>query len=146
MGGNLFIALSLMLIQPSFAQDDMSDLDFVNIEQGDEAPFAGKLLTNEALAAILSRHQLEIDNLKIQHQAELERQSLDAALKYDVLDTRFKLDTELYTSMIDNRDMLLKDFDPNPRSSIGDWKFTGGFIAGAVVTVGIAYSLDKLVY
>jgi hypothetical protein len=142
----LFISLLLLLIQPAIAEDSFQDLDFVNIAEGEAAPFSGKLLTNEAIAEILSKHQLEIDNLKIQHTAELEKQSLDLKLRYDMLDARFKLDTELYKGMIDNRDLLLKDFNPNQNSGLTDWKFTGGFLAGAAVTIGIAYSLDKLVY
>ncbi len=142
----MFISLLLFFAGPAFAQDGVEDLDFVNISEGEAAPFSGKLLTNEALAEILTRHQLEIDNLRIEHAAELEKQTLGAKLRYDMLDTRYKLDTDLYTGMINNRDLLLKDFNPNERSTLTDLRFTGGFLAGAAVTIGIAYSLDTLVY
>ena len=35
--------------------------DFVNLEEGQAAPFDGKLLTNESLTEIISQHEREIN-------------------------------------------------------------------------------------
>ena len=132
-----------MAAPPAHADDD---LDFVNITEGEAAPFSGKLLTNEALADILSQHQLEIDQLKIDYEAKLAKQKLDGKLSYDMLDTRYKLDVEMYTSMISNRNNLLQNqFQPSYKTH-NNWRFALGFIAGSATTIGIAYSLDNLVY
>jgi len=137
----LSIILSLLLMQPAFSQDT---LDYVTIAEGETAPFSGKLLTDDALAKIITQHELELDKLRISFEAKLEKKSLDAKLTYDMLDARFKLDTEMYTNMIDNRNLLLRDFQPEPPTWKKDFRFVGGFLAGAGVTIGIAYSLDKM--
>jgi hypothetical protein len=137
----LSIILSLLLMQPAFSQDT---LDYVTIAEGEAAPFSGKLLTDEALAKIISQHELELETLRIDYEAKLEKQVLDSRLTYDMLDARFKLDTEMYTNMIDNRNLLLKNFQPEPPTWKKDFRFIGGFLAGAGVTIGIAYSLDKM--
>ena len=50
---------------------------------------------------------LQIDQLKIDYEAKLAKQQLDDKLSYDMLDTRYRLDVEMYTSMINNRNDLL---------------------------------------
>lgn len=139
-----FLIFSLfMTTTPAHADDN---LDFVNIAEGEVAPFSGKLLTDEALADILSQHQLEIDQLKIDYEAKLAKQQLDDKLSYDMLDTRYKLDVEMYTSMINNRnDLLQNQFQPSYKTH-NNWRFALGFLAGSATTIGIAYSLDNLVY
>ena len=139
-----FLIFSLfMAATPAHADDNP---DFVNITEGEVAPFSGKLLTDEALADILSQHQLEIDQLKIDYEAKLAKQQLDDKLSYDMLDTRYKLDVEMYTSMINSRnDLLQNQFQPSYKTH-NNWRFALGFLAGSATTIGIAYSLDNLVY
>ena len=124
----------------------VESLDFYNITKGEAAPYAGKLLTDEALAEILTRHQLEIDTLRAAHEAELAKNELESSFKYEMLDTKYKLDMSMYSSMISNRDHLIQNFDPQVAYRRSDWKFVGGFLSGALITVGVAYSLDKIAY
>ena len=141
-----FILSIFLLTQQAICETPSSDLDFYNITAGEEAPYDGKLLTNEALAEILAQQQLEIDTLKAQHAAELEKLRLDSTFRYDMLDTKYKLDVDMYTSMILNRDQIIGSYDPQQAYKKTDWKFVGGFLSGALITVGVAYSLDKMAY
>ena len=53
-----------------------ADEKYADIKEGDVAPFSGKLLTNEALAKILSQYQLELDQCKINGETKLSEKSL----------------------------------------------------------------------
>ena len=141
-----FILSIFLLTQQAICETPSSDLDFYNIAAGEAAPYAGKLLTNEALAEILTQHQREVDTLKAQHASELEKARLESSFRYDMLDTRYKLDTDMYNNMILNRDQIIGSYDPQLAYKKSDWKFVGGFLSGALITVGVAYSLDKIAY
>ena len=138
-----FLLTLFLLAQPGLCETPAADLDFYNIAAGEAAPYEGKLLTNEALAEIFTQHQLEIDILKAQHAAATEKQKLSETFRYDMLDTRYKLEVDMYSSMILNRDVLIKKYDPQQSYRRSDWKFVGGFLSGALITVGVSYSLDK---
>lgn len=139
-----FLLTLFLFTQSGLCETPSADLDFYNIESGESAPYEGKLLTNEALAEIFSQHQLEIDTLKAQHAAEIEKQNLQSTFRYDMLDTKYKLEIDMYSSMILNRDALMKKYDPQQSYARSDWKFIGGFLSGALITVGVSYSLDKM--
>jgi len=117
---------------------------YTDLKEGDTAPFAGKLLTNEALVKILSRHQLELDQCKINGISKLEAQDLELQFKYDLLENKFVLTTDMYEAMIENRDNTIQKTPAFKQGFKTDWAFIGGILVGAGITIGIAYSLDSL--
>jgi hypothetical protein len=117
---------------------------YTDLKEGDTAPFAGKLLTNEALAKILSQHQLELDQCKISGESKLEEKALETQFKYDLLENKFLLTSDMYEAMIENRDDVIQKTPAFKQGIKTDWAFIGGIIVGAGITIGIAYSLDSL--
>ena len=131
--------LLLSLLKPLHAEEKYTEL-----KQGEPAPFAGVLLTKEAIAKIYSDHQKAIAKIKLENEYQTNIDNLNAQSRYDLLDTRYKLDIKMYQAMIANRDNAIKSAPIYSQSYKADWSMIGGFILGSVITVGIVYSVDKI--
>ena len=132
--------LLLSLLKPLQAEEKYTEL-----KQGEPAPYAGILLTKEAIAKIYADQEAEIATLKIEHEYQLNTAKLSEKTKYDLLDKRYKLDVEMYRAMIENRDNAIKELPVYSQGYKSDWSMIGGFVLGSVITVGIVYSVDKIV-
>ena len=115
--------------------------DFVSLELGEPAPFAGKLLTSEALAKIISQHEREIAQCTIDSDFNIEKFKANQALKYDLLDIRYKSEVEMYHMMIDTRDQQIKK--DKKRDVWQRWATYGAFVLGVSTTVAITYSVNQ---
>ena len=129
----------MSLLKPLQAEEKYTEL-----KQGEPAPYAGVLLTKEAIAKIYSDHQAEIAKLNLKNDVEIEKSELSNKIKYDLLDAKYKLNENMYKEMIDNRDEVIKNLPVHQQNIKTDWGFIGGFVLGAGITVGIAYSIDNL--
>ena len=72
------LMLLLGLLKPLQAEEKYTEL-----KQGEPAPYAGILLTKEAIAKIYTDQELEIGKLKIEHEYQLNTLSLTEKTKYD---------------------------------------------------------------
>ena len=131
--------LMLSLLKPLQAEEKYTEL-----KQGEPAPYAGILLTKEAIAKIYADQKEEVEKLKADHEYQINTSKLSAKTKYDLLDARYKLDVKMYQSMIENRDNAIKKLPVYSQSYKADWSMIGGFVLGSVITVGIVYSVDKI--
>ena len=129
----------LCLLKPLQAEEKYTEL-----KQGEPAPYAGVLLTSEAIAKIYADHQAEIEKLKLDNKIKIEENQLSSKIKYDLLDSKYKLNEEMYKSMITNRDSVIKNLPVHQQTLKSDWSFIAGFILGTGITVGTVYSLDKI--
>ena len=133
------LMLLISLLKPLQAEEKYTEL-----KQGEPAPYAGILLTKEAIAKIYADQEAEIAQLKIEHDYQLNTVKLSGNTKYDLLNTRYKLDVEMYKAMIENRDNAIKELPVYSQSYKSDWSMIGGFVLGSIITVGIVYSIDKI--
>ena len=131
--------LLLSLLKPLQAEEKYTEL-----KQGEPAPYAGILLTKEAIAKIYADQEAEIARLKLENSIALEAQNLSSKTKYDLLDAKYKLNESMYKEMIDNRDNVIKNLPVHQQTIKTEWGFIGGFLLGAATTVGIVYSVDKI--
>ena len=134
--------LLLCFLGTAAAQDEapMSSVDYIDITAGQEAPFSGKLFTDEELAKILAEHKIEIDTISASYDFKIKKQELDLELKYDLLDSRYNAEIIMYQSMISVRDDQLKK---SARKDIWQkWATYGGFLLGATTSVAIFYSVN----
>ena len=129
----------LGLLKPLQAEEKYTEL-----KQGEPAPYAGILLTKEAVAKIYADQESEIAKLKIEHEFQLNTLKLSEKTKYDLLDKRYKLDVKMYQEMIENRDNAIQKLPVYSQGYKSDWSMIGGFVLGSVITVGIVYSIDKI--
>jgi len=118
-----------------------ADIDYANVDKGDQAPFTGKLLTHDALAQIISTHEKELLQADLDKEFELQRKSDELSLKYDLYYTKCEANTTMYKQMIELRDEEIKI------QARKDWiqrlAFFGGFALGTATTIGITYSVNQ---
>ena len=117
-----------------------SDPDFTNIEKGEPAPFAGKLLTNEALAEIISNHESDIMQSDLDKEFELQKQRDELDLRFNLQKTECDANILMYQGMIDVRDQEIK------KQARRDWiqraAFFGGFALGVGSTIAIVKAVE----
>ena len=118
-----------------------ADVDFVNIKEGEPAPFTGKLFTEEAVAKILANHEAEMLQADLDKEFELGKKTDELNLKYDIYEAKCKANTEMYKSMIELRDDELKI--QARKDWIQRFAFYGGFAIGTATTIGIVYSVNQ---
>ena len=133
------LLLLISLLKPLQAEEKYTEL-----KQGEPAPYAGILLTKEAIAKIYADQEAEIATLKIEHEYQINSLKLSEKTKYDLLDARYKLDIKMYQAMIENRDNAIKKLPVYSQGYKADWSMIGGFVLGSVITVGIVYSINSL--
>jgi|TARA_R110000824_G_scaffold53018_1_gene147041 hypothetical protein len=118
-----------------------ADVDYTNVNEGDPAPFTGKLLTSNALAQIIATHEKEIMKSDLDSEFELQKKTDELNLKYDIYSIKCEANIEMYKQMIALRDeeiqlQLRKDW-------IQRLAFYGGFAIGTATTIGIVYSVNQ---
>ena len=118
-----------------------ADVDYINIKEGDPAPFTGKLLTRAALAQMIATHEKEMLQADLDREFELQKKTDELNLKYDLYYARCEANKEMYTQMIELRDEEIKI------QARKDWvqrlAFFGGFALGTATTIGIVYSVNQ---
>lgn len=118
-----------------------SGTDFVNLEQGDQAPFPGKLLTNEALAEIFSQHELELNQCLIDAEYNSREVIANHELEYRMLEIRYEAEVSMYQEMIAIRDEELRI--DRRKDIIQKWGIYGSFALGVASTIGITYAVGQ---
>ena len=131
----------LLLCSVAFAETP-SLPDYVDLQAGQQAPYAGKLFTEDALIKMIIGHENEIEKIKIDYEFKIDKNEADFKLKYDLLDLRYKSETEMYKTMIDVRDDQLKK--DSRKDVLQRWGIYGSFILGALTTVAVVHAVDHV--
>jgi hypothetical protein len=131
----------LLLCSTAFA-DNTNLPDYVDLLEGQRAPYTGKLFTEDALIKIIVGHENEIEKLKIDYEFKIEKSAADFKLKHDLLDLRYKSETEMYKTMIQVRDDQLKK--DSKKDVLQRWGIYGSFILGALTTVAVVHAVDHV--
>lgn len=132
----------LLLCSFAFANDVTSLPDYTDLLEGQRAPYAGKLFTEDALIKMIVGHENEIAKLGIDYEFKIEKNAADFKLEYDLLDLRYKSETEMYKTMIQVRDDQLKK--DSRKDVLQQWGIYGSFILGALTTVAVVYAVDQV--
>jgi len=119
----------------------LANPDFVNIEEGEQAPFSGKILTNEALAEIISQHERDIVQCEIDAEFDFKKFKANQQLSYDLLNIRYESEVEMYQIMIKSRDLQIKK--DKKRDVWQRWATYGAFMLGVGTTVAVTYSVNQ---
>ena len=134
------LLLLMSLLKPLQAEEKYTEL-----KQGEPAPYTGILLTKEAIAKIYTDQAFKIEKIKAEYEFELKEKDITWQSSYDLLDTKYRLNENMYKQMITNRDNVIKNLPVHQQTIKTDWSFIGGFILGSAATIGIVYSIDKII-
>ena len=140
------LSLSLLFPATIFAEE-VDDPKFTQLEQGEEAPFAGTLFNPAATVKLIADHQYSLLECDLRVQYEINRTRADMQLQfdslqisYDALDERHKLLMDIKNNEINTyREMALDQ--PNDRSH---WWLVGGVVVGIGLSLGTFYAVTEI--
>ena len=121
----------------------LANPDFVNVEEGQPAPISGKILTNEALSEIISQHEREVKQCKIDAEFNFKEFEANQQLSYDLLSARYESEVKMYQIMVEARDVQIKK--DKKRDVWQRWATYGAFMLGVGTTVAVTYSVNQTV-
>ena len=124
-----------------------ADPQFTDLEEGEAAPFAGKLFNYEAVSELIVDKEIadeecelkieyELNLIAAQHQLELDKYQI----QYDGLQERY----DAMNLIKDDEITRLQDLigkHPNRRNA---WMFAGGVVAGVATSISIMYATAEL--
>tara|TARA_R110000824_G_scaffold276358_1_gene464877 strand:- start:817 stop:1248 length:432 start_codon:yes stop_codon:yes gene_type:complete len=138
----------LIIFGLCFSTNVSADPQFTDLEEGEAAPFAGKLFNYEAVSELIVDKEIadeecelkieyELDILAAQHQLALDK----FQIQYDGLQERY----DAMNLIKDDEITRLQDLigkHPNRRNA---WMFAGGVAAGVATSIGIMYATAELI-
>ena len=116
----------------------------VHLEEGEAAPFHGRLMNDEAVANIIAGREMSIEQCEIQKELALSLTKAELQLQIDYLNAELETETEKNTTLLELRDQeissLRKEIKPNKTM----WAFFGGFLLASGTSLGTYYAVRKI--
>tara|TARA_B100000700_G_scaffold328530_1_gene446666 strand:+ start:920 stop:1375 length:456 start_codon:yes stop_codon:yes gene_type:complete len=137
---SLCIIFTLIFSPVAFAQDAIA------IEEGEQAPFSGTLLSNEGAASLLTEIRTCSERSEADLEFELERERATCELDTSLLQIRIDSITQRYESIVQSQDEQL-DYIIKSSGSTGLSKeatFVLGIFSGVLITTGAAWGLSSI--
>jgi hypothetical protein len=129
----------LLLLSTAIAEPLM-----VHLEEGEAAPFHGRLMNDEAVANIIAGREMSIEQCEIQKELAISLTKADLQLELDYLKAELETETEKNTTLLGLRDQeiaaLRKEIRPNKTM----WAFFGGFLLASGTSLGTYYAVRKI--
>jgi Leucine-rich repeat (LRR) protein len=127
----------LVFISNSYAED----IDYIDIKKGQHAPFSGKLLTNEALAKILSTQEYKIKDLELDLKYQYNTKMLENKLKYSLDIAKLESENSYLKEINNTRYEQIKKYKNMNRYN--KLYMYGSFLLGSVTSIAIFYSVKQ---
>ena len=125
-----------------------ADPQFTDLEEGEAAPFAGKLFNYEAVSELIVDKEIADEECELEIQYHLDLIAAQHQLELDQFQIQFDGLQERYAAMNlikDEEITRLQDLigkHPNRRNA---WMFAGGVVAGVTTSIGIMYATAELI-
>ena len=116
---------------------------FTKLEEGEPAPWAGRLFNDEAVAKFIVEDSFKIEQCEIMTNYQLERQSLqlDLAHQKTVIDMQSQI--AILEAKVNLRDDRIRSLEKLKKPANGFLWSAAGFALGAGITVGITYAVNQ---
>ena len=115
------------------------------INQGEQAPYSGTLLNKEAVVEMITKLKISEENCKLEIKKNIELQKSSFNLSIEKLKVANDFEISIYKSQ---NDFLRNQIDLSVKqlkkgSGATEWWFVGGFVIGALTTLGLGYAVNK---
>jgi hypothetical protein len=116
----------------------------VHLEEGETAPFDGRLMNDESVANIIVGREMSIEQCEIQKELALSLTKAELQLKIDYLNAELETEAAKNTTLLELRDQeissLRKEIKPNKTM----WAFFGGFLLATGTSLGTYYAVREI--
>lgn len=115
-----------------------------HLAKGDEAPFDGRLMNDEAVANIIAGREMSMEQCEIQKELAVSLSKAEMQLQIDYLKAELETETKKNETLLDLRDkeieVLRKELKPNKTM----WAFFGGFMLATGTSLGTYYAVREI--
>jgi hypothetical protein len=115
---------------------------FVALNEGELAPFSGRLLNNEAIAKIAVEDTFKVEQCNFQINYELEKQKLELELKFEKEKIKLVTDKQILEEKVRLRDQTIAQMRDLRKPWPPVFYASGGFFVGAATTIAILYAVN----
>ena len=115
---------------------------FVVLSEGESAPFAGRLLNDEAIVKIGVEDSFKVEQCNFQISYELEKQKLELELKFEKEKIRLETDKQILEEKVRLRDQTIEQLRDLRKPWPPVFYASGGFFVGAATTIAILYAVN----
>ena len=145
---SIMLCLGLIFRTTIFAQevDNSNEAKLVEVEKNDPAPFSGVLLNAPAAAQMLANKKYLKEGCELKIDYELSKLQAQHDLVLKSLQISLETTEKKYDSILLIKDEEIKRLNDIALESSGDyshWWAAGGFIVGAVISVGIFFAASE---
>ena len=115
---------------------------FTVLNEGEQAPFSGRLLNNEAIAKIGVEDSFKVEQCNFQINYELEKQKLELELKFEKEKIKLVTDKQILEEKVRLRDQTIEQLRDLRKPWPPVFYASGGFFVGAATTIAILYAVN----
>ena len=115
---------------------------FAVLNEGEQAPFTGRLLNNEAIAKIAVEDTFKVEQCNLQINYELEKQKLELGLIFEKEKIKLETDKQVLEEKVRLRDQTIAQMRDLRKPWPPVFYASGGFFVGAATTIAILYAVN----
>ncbi len=119
-----------------------ADPQFVKLEEGEVAPFAGRLLNDEAITKLGVEDAFKVEQCNLQIDYALEKQKLELEFKFEKEKIILETDKQILQEKVRLRDQTIKQMQDLRKPWPPVLYASGGFFVGAATTIAILYAVN----
>ena len=121
----------LLLLSTALAEPLM-----MHLEEGEIAPFDGRLMNDEAVANIIAGREMSVEQCEIQKELALSLTKAELQLQIDYLNAELETETEKSATLLALRDTEIETLRKQMRPNKTMWAFFGGFLLATGTSLG----------
>ena len=115
---------------------------FIVLEEGEPAPFAGRLLNDEAIIKLSVEDSFKVEQCNLQINYALEKQKLELELKFEKEKIMLETDKQILQEKVKLRDETIKQLQDLRKPWPPVFYASGGFFVGTITTIAILYAVN----
>jgi hypothetical protein len=116
----------------------------VHLEEGETAPFDGRLMNDEAVANIIAGREMSVQQCEIQKELAISLTKADLQLEIDYLNAELETETEKNATLLELRDQEISSLRKEIRPNKTMWAFFGGFLLASGTSLGTYYAVREI--
>ena len=127
--------------------EDITRGQVTQLEEGQEAPFRGVLLSQDAAASLFGDLKFSKKECQLKVEKELKLNTANLTAKIDVLKLQLEIEQKRTNSLLDIKneriEFLEKNWRPEPWYNSGEFWLATGVVAGIAITVAAGHALGQ---
>jgi glutamate formiminotransferase len=116
----------------------------MHLQEGDVAPFDGRLMNDEAVANIIANKELTREQCEIQKELAVSLTKAELQLQIDYLSAELETEKEKSAALLDIRDKEIESLRKQIKPNKTMWAFFGGFLLASGTSLGTYYAVREI--